>query len=101
MISDVRHAVALERSGVGGLQPVDDLGLALGPEHRRALDALDLAHLVGQRGAAVQQLQQLAVHRVDLDAQFRKGLGHVGSVRFSCCRRREDFNFRMQAQRRD
>ena len=66
---DRRHAVGLQRAGVGGLQAVDHLRLALGAEHHRAFVLLDLADLQRQAGAAVQQRQQLAVDGVDLLAQ--------------------------------
>jgi hypothetical protein len=70
---DVGDVVALQRARVGVLQAVDHLRLALGAEHRRALGALDLADLVGQRGAAIQQRQQFAVDRVDAGAELGQG----------------------------
>ena len=73
---DVGDVVPFERTGVGRLQPLDDLGLTLRPEDRRAVLAFDLADLVGQRGTLVQKRQQLLVDRVDFYAKLLKALGH-------------------------
>ena len=72
----MRHAIVLERACIHLLQARNHLGFTLGAEHRRTLVALDLAHLMGQTCAPVQQIEQLAVNGVDGNAQLRKGTGH-------------------------
>src|SRR4051812_35346497 len=67
--------LAFERAGVGGADLLDDLGDAVRAEEGRALGALDLADLFGDRGALVQQFEQLPVEPVDLVAQSEQRLG--------------------------
>ena len=62
--------------GLACLETVDHLRLALGPEDRRSLGALDFAHFVGERGPPVQQTQELAVDLVDFDAQVTQAPAH-------------------------
>jgi hypothetical protein len=66
---------------VDRLEPVDHLGLALGPEGDRALALLDLAHCLRERGAAIQRGEQVAIDLVDLLAQGEQlGLGASASA---------------------
>ncbi|MCY1294464.1 hypothetical protein D9M70_437600 [compost metagenome] len=69
---DRGHALAQQRARIGALHLADDLQLALGAEHRRAVLLLDLANLERELGPLVQHGQQFAVHRVDLFAQRRQ-----------------------------
>ena len=71
---------ALIGPGLRVLQAADHLRLALRTEHGRALLPLDLADFERQRGALVEQREQLGVDGVDLGAELRQGSGHgVGS----------------------
>ena len=66
---------AFSGPGLAARDLVDDLGHAVRAEEGRAFGALDLADLLGDAGALVQQFQQLLVQAVDLVAQREQGLG--------------------------
>ena len=72
----VRDVAVLQRPRVGRLEAVDDLGLALGAEHGRAFGALEVPDLVGQRRAAVEGVQQLAIDGIDFGAQLGQVFFH-------------------------
>ena len=93
---DHGHTGVLQWARVGALQSMDHLRLAVRSEDRRAFDSFDVADLVGQCRAVVEQGQQVAVDGIDLDAEFRECLGHVGSVRVGWGQRRFGLDFRMR-----
>jgi hypothetical protein len=72
------HAGGLEQAGVGLLQILDDLGLALGAKYRRAFSVLDDTDFMGQGRPLVEQLQQRLIQRIDLDSELGERLGHGG-----------------------
>ena len=65
---------ALERTGIGMGDLLNDLCHAVGAEERRAFALLDFTHLFGHQRPLVQQREQLLVDGVDLHAQA----GEVG-----------------------
>jgi hypothetical protein len=65
---DGGDVLVLERALVGLLDLFDHLGHPVGAEEGRAFTFLDLAHLLGDLGTAVQQGKQFPVQGVDLDA---------------------------------
>ena len=86
---DAGHMTVEQRTRVGLLDVVDDLGHAIRAEERRPFLALDLAHLFGHMGTFIEQLQQLLVQRVDLLAQHGQigrllRLGHACAFSKSC-----------------
>src|SRR5262249_17135821 len=88
------HVLALQRAGIGRLDLVDDLRDAVGPEKGRAVAALQFTDLLGDVRAIVEQLEQLAVERVDLLAQrqqfrgrYRFGGWGVGGLRHGASQR--------------
>ena len=75
---DEGHACRFEQAGVGLLQVLDDLRLALGAKYRRAFSVLDDTDFMRQRRALVEQLQQRLIQRIDLDSELGERLGHGG-----------------------
>ncbi len=78
---DGRHVQRLERPAVALLHLLDHLRHAIGAEVGRAFALLDLADLLGDVRAAVQQVEQLLVERIDLHAQIGEAGGIVGGWR--------------------
>ena len=90
------HRFVRQRAGVGALQTAQDVGFALGAEHRgggcgrcgatrrcvrRVIGAFSSADLLGNFRARVEQLQQLIVEAVDFQTQFVE-IAHTAT--FSC-----------------
>ncbi len=69
LAEDLADRRGRERTGVRALEPLEDLELARRHERGRAAGGLQAADIGVQRGAAVQQREDLRIDRVDLFAQ--------------------------------
>ena len=67
-----------ERTCVGPSDFVDDLSHPIGTKEGRTLRAFDFTHFFRHFGALIEQLQQLTVEGVDLDAQLAERFGLDG-----------------------
>jgi hypothetical protein len=74
---DVADVLALQRALVDRLQVADHLRFALGAIDHRAFCPLDLTDLARQRGALVEQTEQLLIQRINLLAELVESFGHV------------------------